>query len=93
MADLKAFTRERSRVQWMAAVVAIVMPVVIVAGFYHDSTTNIGPGEQLIYVDSWSVNRTDAEIIVDQKKRQEEQEAIAAERQRQFQVLEKRLGL
>jgi hypothetical protein len=91
-ADLKAFARERSRVQWMAAVVAVVMPMLIVAGFYHDSRANLGTGEQLIYVDSWTANRTDAEIVADQQKRQAEQEAYAAERQRQFQKLENQLG-
>ena len=91
-ADLRAFAKERSRVQWVAALVAVAMPILIVAGFYQDSKTNIGPGEQLIYAESWSADRTDAEILADQKKRQAEKEAYAAERQRQFQKLEKEFG-
>lgn len=92
-ADLRAFTKERSRVQWIAAFLAVLMPVIILVGFYYDSRTNIMPGEQVIYVDSWEANRTDEEIKVAQKERQAEQEAIAAERQRQFKKLEKRLGM
>lgn len=92
-ADLRAFTKERSRVQWIAAFFAVLMPVIILVGFYYDSRTNIMPGEQVIYVDSWEANRTDEEIKVAQKERQAEQEAIAAERQRQFKKLEKRLGM
>jgi hypothetical protein len=92
-ADLRAFARERSRHQWIAALFAIAMPIVIVVGFIVDARTNIAPGEQLIYVDSWSANRTDAEIKAAQAKREEERQAIAAERQRQFKELEEKLGI
>ncbi|WP_146193571.1 hypothetical protein [Sphingosinicella humi] len=92
-ADLRAFAKERSKVQWIAAVLAIVMPGVILVGFYYDAQTNIAPGEQLIYVESWSANRTDAEIIEAQKERQAQEDAIAAERQRQFKELERQLGI
>ncbi len=92
-ADLRAFARERSRHQWVAALFAIAMPIVIVVGFIVDARTNIAPGEQLIYVDSWSANRTDAEIKAAQARREEERQAIAAERQRQFKELEEKLGI
>jgi hypothetical protein len=46
-----------------------------------------------VFVESWSANRTDAEIKVDQAKRQEQREAATAERQRQFKKLEQRLGM
>ena len=67
------------------------MPVVIIIGFITDARTNIAPGEQLMYVDSWSANRTDAEIIAEQKRRQAERETAQAERQRQFKKLEDQL--
>ena len=92
-ADLRAFTRERSRHQWIAAFFAIVMPVVIVIGFIVDSRTNIMPGEQIVYAESWSAKRSDAEIKAAQERREQEREAIAAERQRQFKELEKRFGI
>jgi hypothetical protein len=93
LADLKAFTRERSRHQWIALVLATLMPVTILVGFYYDAQTNIDPGEQLIYVESWSANRTDAEIVAQQKIDQAKKEQRAAERQRQFQKVEKQLGI
>lgn len=93
LADLKAFARERNRHQLVAGALAILMPVVILVGFYYDSRTNIAPGEQLIYVESWSATRTDEEIIAQQKIDQAEKERRAAERQRQFQKLEKQLGI
>jgi hypothetical protein len=93
IADLKAFARERSPVQWIAASVAVLMPIIIVAGFVKDAKTNISPGEQIMFVDSWSANRTDAEIKADQVKRQRLEDAQKAERQRQFKELERKFGM
>ncbi len=87
------FARERSRVQWIAAVVAVLMPIVIIATFIKDANTNIAPGEQITYVQSWGANRTDAEIKAAQQKHEAERQAAAAERQRQFQDLERRFGM
>ncbi len=93
IADIRAFARERSGVQWGAAFVAMAMPVVIILGFIKDGKTNIVPKEQIVFVDSWSANRSDAEIKADQAKREQQREEAAAERQRQFKKLEKRLGM
>ena len=56
--DLRAFAGERSGVKWIAAVFAILMPVVIVVGFIVDARTNVLPGEQVIYAECWCANRT-----------------------------------
>ena len=93
LADLRAFAQQRSRVQWIAATVAVMMPIAIIWVFIIDGNTNIAPGEQIIFVESWSADRTDDQIKVDQAKRQVEREAAVAERQRQFKVLERRLGM
>jgi len=93
LADLRAFARDRPKHQWVAGGIAILMPVIIVVGFIVDARTNIAPGEQITYVQSWSSNRTDAEIKADQARRQAEREAAVAERQRQFKQLENRIGL
>ena len=93
MADIRAFARERPKHQWVAGAIAILMPVIIVIGFIVDARTNIAPGEQITYIQSWSANRSDAEIKADQARRQAEREAATAERQRQFKQLENRIGL
>ena len=93
IADIRAFAQQRSRVQWIAALIAMLMPIVIVYGFVRDAKTNIAPGEQIMFVESWSANRTDAEIKADQIKRQRETEAQKAERQRQFKELERKFGM
>jgi hypothetical protein len=76
--------------------VAVMMPIAIIVVFLIDGRTNIAPGAQIIYVDSWSAKRTDAQIVADQKKDQAAREAAQKERQRQFQKLDKdleRLGI
>lgn len=79
--------------QWIAAALAILMPTIIVIGFVVDARTNIAPGEQLIYADSWSANRSDAEIKAAQQERLKQKEAADKQRQHDFQKLERRLGL
>jgi hypothetical protein len=93
LADLRAFAQQRSRVQWIAALVAVLMPTVFVWGFIKDGNTNIAPGEQIIYAESWTADRSDDQIKVDQARRQKEREAAIAERQRQFKELGRRFGM
>ena len=45
------------------------------------------------YVQLYPANRTDAQIIADQKKELAEKQAFEKEKQRQFQKLEKRFGM
>ena len=91
--DLRAFMRQRSREQVIGAMLAFLVTTIIVIEFLVDSKINTAPPPQVVYVDSWSANRTDAEIIADQKKDQVAREAAAKEKQRQFQKLEKQLGM
>ena len=95
-ADLRAIAAERRPHHWFALGMAVLMPVAIVIVFTIDGRTNIAPGEQIIYVESWNSNRTDSEIIAEQKKDQAEREKLRKERQRQFQKIDKdleRLGI
>jgi hypothetical protein len=91
--DLVAVFRHSSREQVIGASLALLSTIIVVILFFVDSKINTAPGPQLIYVESWSENRTDAEIIADQKTRQAEKKAAEAEKQRQFQRLEKQLGM
>jgi hypothetical protein len=91
--DLLAFLRQRSREQVIGATLAVLVTIIIVIVFLVDSKINTAPPPQVVYVELYDSNRTDAEIIADQKKHQAEKEAIAKERQRQFQELEKKLGI
>ncbi len=85
--------RHRSREQVIAASLALLVTGIIIIEFIIDSKMNTAPPPQIIYADLYSSNRTDAEIIADQKKDQAAKEAAQKERQRQFQKLENQLGM
>jgi hypothetical protein len=88
-----AFLRQRSREQVIGAILAVLVTIIIVIIFLVDSKINTAPPPQIVYVEDYPANRTDAEIIADQKKDQAKRDAAAKERQRQFQELEKQLGM
>ena len=92
-ADLRAFMSHTSREQRLGAVFSVLATSIIVIVFFVDSKINTAPGPQIIYAESWDANRTDAEIIEQQKKDQAAREAALKERQRQFQELENKLGI
>ena len=93
LADLAAFLRQRSREQVIAAALAVLVTTIIVIEFLVDSKINTAPPPQVIYVEQWNANRTDAEIVAQQKIDQQKRDAAQKERQRQYQKLEKDLGL
>jgi len=93
LADLLAFMRQRSREQVIAAMLAVLVTLIIVIEFVVDSKINTAPPPQVVYAQSWSADRTDAQIVADQKKDQAKRDAAAKEKQRQFQKLEKQLGM
>lgn len=73
---------------------ALLLPALILVVFYADGHTNLSPPRRsLIYVDSWSANRSDAEIVAQQNIDAKIKADFAAEKQRSFQRLEKRLGM
>ncbi len=91
--DLAAFMRQRSREQFIGAALALLVTAIILIEFLVASKIGTAPPAQIVYVESWNANRTDAEIIADQKKDQAKKRAAQAEKQRQFQKLEKQLGI
>ena len=91
--DLLAFMRQRSREQVIGFILAVLVTIIIVIVFLVDSKINTAPPPRVVYVELYDSNRTDADIVADQKKDQAEKEAYAKEKQRQFQELEKKLGM
>jgi hypothetical protein len=92
-ADLRAFFSHRGREHWIGAALALLITIIIVIEFLVDAKMGTAPPPKVTYVDLYSSNRTDAEIIAEQKKDQAAKEAAAKERQRQFQKLENQLGM
>jgi len=60
-ADLKLFWSTRTRVQWFAGAMAILIPIGLGVAFWLDGRTNIAPGQTIMFVQSWPANRTEAE--------------------------------
>ena len=85
--------RQRSREQVIGAALAVLVTTIIVIEFLVDSKINTAPPPQIVYVEQWSANRSDAEIVAEQKKDQAAFEAAEKERQRQFQEIENKLGI
>ena len=93
LADFRAFLRQRGREQWIGAALAILVTIIIIIEFLVDSRINTAPPQQVVYVEQWRADRTDAEIIAQQKIDQAAKEAAQKEKQRQFKKLEKQLGM
>jgi len=91
--DLRAFLSRRSREQTLGAIFAVIATAVIVIAFYYDPQVHTKPPREVIFVDNYGPDRTDADIIADQKKRQAEKDALIAERQRQFKEIGNSLGI
>lgn len=91
--DLLAFMRQRSREQLIGASLALLVTAVIVIEFVVDSNSVSQPDPQVVEVDLYSANRTDADIIADQKKDQAEREAQKKADQQQYNQLAKQLGI
>jgi hypothetical protein len=92
-ADLKAFLSRRSREHTLGAVLAVLITAIIVVIFFVDPQVNTAPPPQVIYVESYGPDRTDAQIKADQHKRAAEREAALKARQQEYQKLEKQLGI
>jgi hypothetical protein len=93
IADLRAFMRQRSREQVIGGALAILITTIIVIEFLVDAKVGTAPPPRVVEVELYAPNRTDADIIADQKKDQAAKDAAIKERQRQFQKLENRLGM
>ena len=95
-ADLRAFFKDRQSHHWVAGVLAVAIPISILSAFYVDSFIHGRARPQVVYINSWPADRSDAEIRAKQQADVAREQAIRDERQRQFQRLEKqaeRLGI
>jgi len=77
----------------IGATLAILVTIVILILFFVDSKINTGPPPTMVVVELYDSNRTDAEIVADQKRDQAELERRKAESRRQFQEIQNQLGM
>ena len=93
LSDLAAFMRQRSREQVIGGTLALLTTVILIILFTVDSQINTAPPATIVYAESWSADRTDAEIIAQQKIDQAKKREAEAEKRRQYQKLEKQFGI
>jgi hypothetical protein len=91
--DLTAFMRQRSREQVIGAALAVLVTMIIIIIFFVDSKINTAPPQQIVYVESFPADRTDADIIAEQKKASEDRKKAMEARRQEFEKLQKQLGI
>jgi len=91
--DFLSFVRQREREHVIGASLAFLVTLIILLIFLVDPKVNTAPPEQITYADIYPANRTDAQIIADQKKDAAARAAFKKEKQRQFQEIENKLGM
>jgi len=90
--DIRSFVAARQRHEIIFGFLAIFITAMIVLGFYVDSRV-APPPPTVTYVQSWPENRSDAEIIAQQKIDQKKKEERLAKRRAEYQRLAKTLGI
>ncbi len=91
--DLTAFMRQRSRDQLIGAALAVLVTIIIVIVFFVDSKINTAPPPQIVYVENYGPDRTDADSIADQKKASADRKRAEEARRKEFEKLQKELGI
>jgi len=90
--DLKAFFRTRERSRIIVGALALLMPALIVTGFYIDADP--GPPQPVtIYVMNYNGDRPDSVIIAQQKIDKIAKDKELAEKRAAYQRLAKQLGI
>lgn len=82
--DLRTFVLSQERHKLVFAAISIGITSLIVTAFIVESRYGILPGPSTIYAADWSADRTDAQIVAQQKIDQKALHAAKAERRRQF---------
>jgi len=91
-ADLKLFWSTRTRVQWIAGLLAVLIPIALGFAFWLDGRTNIRPGPTVTYIESWPANRTEADTRANVERVAAEKARRDAARQADFQAADNSLS-
>ena len=96
--DLRAFLAQRHPHQLLFAALSIAITWFIMVGFYFDSNVEVPYKRNIIYVEQWPANRSEAEILAQQKIDAKKKAALMAEfeakrkeRQAEFQRIDNAL--
>ena len=89
--DLANFIRHREREHVIGGALAFLVTLIIVIIFLVDPKVHTATPEQVTYDDIYPANRTDAEIIADQKKDAARRDEFARKKREPFKKLDKEL--
>ena len=81
--DFVAYVRGREKHEYWFLLLSIGITMVIGWGFVHDSHFERAYKREIIYVESWPANRSDAEIIAQQQIDLAKERAATAEFERE----------
>lgn len=91
--DLRDYLAEGRRHKILFLLLAVAATWAIIWGFLLDSKTNTMPGRQIIYIQNWSADRSDADIIAQQKKDLLKRQAAIKRKQQDFRKVADRFGI
>lgn len=80
--DFGLFLRQSSKERIIPAILAIMIPGIIIAVFIIDSKINTAPPDEqeVLYIESWPLSRSDEEILADRWAIQCKKDKFVAER-------------
>jgi hypothetical protein len=82
---------KRDRILGLA--IAVLVTTINQIILFVEAKINTAPPPRVTYVETYSPDRSDAEIIASQKKDSAERKAFREEKKRKFQALQKKLGI
>ncbi|MGI8931151.1 MAG: hypothetical protein ACR2FK_02055 [Sphingomicrobium sp.] len=91
--DLFAFMRHARREQALGATMAFLVTTIILIIFTVDAKVNTAPPLRVVYVENYKADRTDEQIIAEQKIASERRRKAKEAKMQQFRDLEKQLGM
>jgi len=93
--DFGVFLRQSSKERILPAILAIMIPGIIVIIFIVDSKVNTAPPDvqEVLYIESWPLTRTDEEIMADRWEIQCKKDKFEAERMESMRKLARMSGM
>ncbi len=89
IADFFNFVRRPGQFRVLPAILALLFPCIIIGGFLWDAErrNNVHVPQEVIYVESWSLDRSDEEILKDRWEIQCQKEALQKEQRERYKAL------
>ena len=91
--DLRDVFRHSGKDKFVGASLAILSTIIIIILFLVDPQINTAPPQQVVYVEAYAPDRSDTDIKRDQLRDQKARDAAKEARKKEFQKLEKQLGM